>query len=58
MKNKKAQAEIWAVILGVIGAMSTWVMAARMDYGIITKVIITLVSFAVCYGIVYFIGNK
>jgi len=58
MKNKKGQAELWAIVLGVIGAISTWVMAARMGYGVITKVIITLISFAACYGIVWFVGNK
>ena len=57
MKNKRAQAEIWAVILAAVGALSAWVMAARMDYGIIAKIFITIATFAVCFFMVRAIGN-
>jgi len=58
MKNKKGQAEIWAVILGIMGGVSAWIMAARMDYGIIAKIIISLLTVVVCYFMVKFMGNQ
>jgi len=56
--NKLAQAEVWAVILGLVGAVFGWIMASRMEAGFIMKIITTVLTFVACYTIVYFAGSR
>ena len=58
MKNKKGQAEIWAFLMAIIGAVGAWMMAGRMDAGMMYRIITTLLTGVVCYFLVIWIGNS
>jgi len=58
--NKKAQFELspGGLLMGGAGAIFAWIMASRMDTGIVYKILTTIITGAVCYFIAWFILNK
>lgn len=56
--NKLAQIEAGPVIMAIFGGIFAWVMASRMDMGIVMKVITAIATIGVCYWIAWFISNK
>jgi len=55
--NKKA-VEAMPALLALVGGVTSWIMASRMNAGIVMKVITALATLVVCYFLVSFIGNK
>lgn len=58
--NKTAQVEIEAgpAIMAILGGIFAYVMAARMDMGIVVRIITGLLTTIVCYFIAWFIANQ
>lgn len=50
--------EAMPVLLAIIGAFVSWIMASRMEAGIIMKIVIALLTLVACYFLSAFIGSQ
>jgi len=58
--NKRAQMDIEPipVLLGIVGGISAYIMAGRMEAGIVMKIVTGVLTAGVCYFIGYMAANK
>ncbi len=58
MNKKGLELAPFPIIMGIIGAVISWIMSSRMESGIIMKIITVVLTAATCYGLAYFMSNK